>query len=253
MKNLTQYLNEELIMELSSELLSRASKKAREKGRNPQANKFAIAAGKALENELKGWKPGPDAKDCGKVVAAIKDLSETNPAMKALVKADPIVPSENAKTVTLKIPQLKNPKTRGSNWTSKFDPSPDEYDFVGFKDVKIPNAKYYIFKDEYHKALHIGTLSDINGLIATCYMDFEDFDASNIVASFDTIKEAVAYAQNSKKKFCDSSYFMYQVESGTITDEDCYWEGAGESILSIIMRIANVNGLPDEYYQNARK
>lgn len=31
MKNLTQYLNEALIMELSSELLGRASKAAREK------------------------------------------------------------------------------------------------------------------------------------------------------------------------------------------------------------------------------
>lgn len=48
MKNLSQYLNEALIMELSSELLGRASKAAREKGRNAQANRFAIAAGKAL-------------------------------------------------------------------------------------------------------------------------------------------------------------------------------------------------------------
>lgn len=245
MKNLTQYLNEELIMELSSELLTRASKKAREKGKNPQANKFAIAAGKALERELKDWKPGPDAKDCGKVVATIKDLSETNPAMKALVKADPIVPSENAKTVTLKIPQFKNVKYNNSpNW-NKY---PDEFTFDGYKDVKIPNAKFYIFKDEYHKALHIGTLSDINCSIGSCYMDFEDFDASYIVATFDSIKEAVAYARkNSKKYFYDSQKFMDDVESGFITDDDCYWEGPGESILSIILRWAKVNNLPDEY------
>lgn len=38
MKNLSQYLNEALIMELSSELLGRASKAAKEKGRNVQAN-----------------------------------------------------------------------------------------------------------------------------------------------------------------------------------------------------------------------
>ena len=54
MKNLSQYLNEALIMELSSELLGRASKAAREKGRNSQANRFAVAAGKALAKELKG-------------------------------------------------------------------------------------------------------------------------------------------------------------------------------------------------------
>ena len=29
---------------------------------------------KALAKELKGWKPGPDAKNCGKVVATIKEL-----------------------------------------------------------------------------------------------------------------------------------------------------------------------------------
>lgn len=245
MKNLTQYLNEELIMELSSELLSRASKKAREKGKNPQANKFAIAAGKALEKELKGWKPGPDAKDCGKVVAAIKDLSETNPAMKALAKADPIVPSENVKMVTLKIPQFKDAKYSGPN--PNLNKQPDEFTFDGYKDVKIPNAKFYIFKDEYHKALHIGTLSDINGCIGSCYMDFEDFDASYIVATFDSLKEAVAYARKSKKNFYDTKQFMDDVESGNITDDDCYWEGPGESILSIILHWARVKNLPDGY------
>ena len=102
MKNLSQYLNEAMIMELSSALLGRASKAAKEKGRNAQANRFAVAAGKALEKELKGWKPGPDAKNCGKVVNTIKDMSANNPAMKALVKAEPA-----SKVSTIKFPVLK--------------------------------------------------------------------------------------------------------------------------------------------------
>ena len=89
MQSLTQYLNEALILELSSDLLGRAAKAAKEKGRNAQANRFAVAAGKALEKELKGWKPGPDAKNCGKVVATIKDMTSSNSAVKALAKADP--------------------------------------------------------------------------------------------------------------------------------------------------------------------
>ena len=48
MQSLTQYLNEALILELSSDLLGRAAKAAKEKGRNAQANRFAVAAGKAL-------------------------------------------------------------------------------------------------------------------------------------------------------------------------------------------------------------
>lgn len=233
MKNLSQYLNEALIMELSSELLGRASKAAREKGRNGQANRFAVAAGKALEKELKGWKPGPDAKNCGKVVATVKDMTDNNPAMKALVKAEPA-----SKVSTIKFPVLKQ-ITSGSD--------DGAFKFVKWKDVKVPKAKFYIYKDEYHHCLHIGTLSDLLGLLGSAYFDYEDFDASYIVKSFDNIKDAVKYARSSGKKFYDSDEFMDDVIEGNIVDSDLYWDGPGDSIIDIMLGWTDILNLPDDW------
>lgn len=233
MKNLSQYLNEALIMELSSELLGRASKAARDKGRNAQANRFAVAAGKALEKELKGWKPGPDAKNCGKVVATVKDMTDNNPAMKALVKAEPA-----SKVNTIKFPILKQ-ITSGSD--------DGAFKFVKWKDVKVPKAKFYIYKDEYHHCLHIGTLSDLLGLLGSAYFDYEDFDASYIVKSFDNIKDAVKYARSSGKKFYDSDEFMNDVIEGNIVDSDLYWDGPGDSIIDIMLGWTDILNLPDDW------
>lgn len=233
MKNLSQYLNEALIMELSSELLGRASKAAKEKGRNAQANRFAVAAGKALEKELKGWKPGPDAKNCGKVVATVKDMTDNNPAMKALVKAEPA-----SKVSTIKFPVLKQ-ITSGSD--------DGAFKFVKWKDVKVPKAKFYIYKDEYHHCLHIGTLSDLLGLLGSAYFDYEDFDASYIVKSFDNIKDAVKYARSSGKKFYDSDEFMDDVIEGNIVDSDLYWDGPGDSIIDIMLGWTDILNLPDDW------
>ena len=231
MKNLSQYLNEALIMELSSELLGRASKAARDKGRNAQANRFAVAAGKALERELKGWKPGPDAKNCGKVVATIKDMTSSNSAVKALAKADPA-----SNTHTIKFPVLSRVGSRT-----------DSYEFKQWKDVKVPKAKFYIYKDEYHKCLHIGTLSDLLGLLGSAYYDFEDFDASYIIKSFDTLKDAVKYARSSGKKFYDSDEFMNEVIEGNIVDSDLYWDGPGDSIIDILLGWGDIDNLPDDW------
>lgn len=233
MKNLSQYLNEAMIMELSSALLGRASKAAKEKGRNAQANRFAVAAGKALEKELKGWKPGPDAKNCGKVVATVKDMTDNNPAMKALVKAEPA-----SKVSTIKFPVLKQ-ITSGSD--------DGAFKFVKWKDVKVPKAKFYIYKDEYHHCLHIGTLSDLLGLLGSAYFDYEDFDASYIVKSFDNIKDAVKYARSSGKKFYDSDEFMDDVIEGNIVDSDLYWDGPGDSIIDIMLGWTDILNLPDDW------
>ena len=233
MKNLSQYLNEAMIMELSSALLGRASKAAKEKGRNAQANKFAVAAGKALEKELKDWKPGPDAKNCGKVVATIKDMTSSNSAVKALAKADPA-----SSTHTIKFPVLKQ-ITSGSD--------DGAYEFVRWKDVKVPKAKFYIYKDEYHKCLHIGTLSDLLCLLGSAYFDYEDFDASYIVKSFDNIKDAVKYAMDSSKKFYDSKEFMDDVMNGEYTDDDLYWDGPGSSIIDIMLGWTDILNLPDDW------
>ena len=233
MKNLSQYLNEAMIMELSSALLGRASKAAKEKGRNAQANKFAVAAGKALEKELKDWKPGPDAKNCGKVVATIKDMTSSNSAVKALAKADPA-----SSTHTIKFPVLKQIISGSDDGA---------FEFVRWKDVKVPKAKFYIYKDEYHHCLHIGTLSDLLCLLGSAYFDYEDFDASYIVKSFDNIKDAVKYAMDSGKKFYDSKEFMDDVMNGEYTDDDLYWDGPGSSIIDIMLGWTDILNLPDDW------
>ena len=169
-------------MELSSELLGRASKAAREKGRNSQANRFAVAAGKALAKELKGWKPGPNPKNCGKVVATIKDMSANNSDMKSFVKAAPA-----SEMRTIKFPVVRDI----SDDRSKASGTYDHVEFVKWRDVKIPKAKFYIYRDEYMGDFHIGTISDLLSLIGAAYFDYEDFDASYIVKSFDHIEDAV--------------------------------------------------------------
>lgn len=237
MKNLSQYLNEALIMELSSELLGRASKAAKEKGRNSQASRFAVAAGKALAKELKGWKPGPNPKNCGKVVATIKDMSTNNGAMKSFVKAAPA-----SEMRTIKFPVMKDISDDKDNpW--------DYAEFVKWRDVKIPKAKFYIYKDEYCGDFHIGTISDLLSLIGAAYFDYEDFDASYIVKSFDHIKDAVKYALDSGKKFSDSKKFMDGVMNGDITDEDCYWVGPAPIIMKLMDQWTEVVNHPDDWME----
>lgn len=222
-------------MELSSELLGRASKAAREKGRNSQADRFAIAAGKALAKELKGWKPGPNPKNCGKVVATIKDMSVNNSAMKSFVKAAPA-----SEMRTIKFPVMKDISDDKDNpW--------DYAEFVKWRDVKIPKAKFYIYRDEYCGDFHIGTISDLLSLIGAAYFDYEDFDASYIVKSFDHIKDAVKYALDSGKKFSDSDEFMDDVMNGEYTDDDLYWDGPGSSIIDIMLGWTDILNLPDDW------
>lgn len=233
MKSLNQLINEELIMELSSDLLSRAAKKAKEKGKNAQANRFAVAAGKALARELKDWKPGPDAKNCGQVVATVKDMVDNNADMKKLAASDPA-----SETTVVKFPVIKE-----LNDNSEYD-----YEFLKYKDVKVPKAKFYIFKDEYHNCLHIGTLSDLLVQVAAAYFDFEDFDASYIVKTFDNIKDAVKYAiENNPKKYYDSRDFMDSVLEDDITDDDCYWDGPGNVIIDMMLNYANIKNLPSDW------
>lgn len=231
MKSLQQYLNENLILELSSDLLTRASKKAREQGRGVQANKFAIAAGKALEKELKKYKPGPDGNNGNKIVDVIKDMSQSNSAVKALAKADPA-----GKTTTINFPVLKDIN------------NVDECEFVKWRKITIPKAKFYVYKDEYAKKLHIGTLSDILCQIGSLYFDFEDFDASNIVKGFEHAKDAVEYAYKvGPNKFIDSKDFLERVKEGFWDDSDLYWEGPGNTIIEYLLNWANVKNLPTDW------
>lgn len=227
MKSLAQSINESMILELSSQLLGRAAKTAKEKGRNVQAAKFAVAAGKALERELKNWKPGPDAKNCGKAVAVLKDLSQSNSDMKTLAKVDPV-------STTFNFPVLKK--------------NGNEYDFEKWRKVTIPKGKFYVYKDEYHGNLHIASLSDIMGMIACAYWDFEDFDASYIVKTFDNLKDAAKYAEKvGTDHFYDSKDFIEQAKNGEIDEDEVTWYGPGTTILNVMLEFADVNGLPDDY------
>ena len=126
----------------------------------------------------------------------------------------------------------------------------DDYvEFVRWKDVKIPKAKFYIYKDEYMGCLHIGTISDLLSLLGAAYFDFEDFDASYIVKSFDHIKDAVKYAMDSGKKFYDSKEFMDGVMNGDITDEDCYWVGPSPIIMQLMDQWTEVVNQPDNWIE----
>ena len=95
--------------------------------------------------------------------------------------------------------------------------------------------------------MHIGTLSDLLGLLGSAYYDFEDFDASYIIKSFDTLKDAVKYARNSGKKFYDSNGFMNAVIEGDIVDSDLYWDGPGDSIIDILLGWGDIYNLPDDW------
>lgn len=160
-------------------------------------------------------------------------MTDNNPAMKALAKADPA-----SNTHTIKFPIIKQ-ITSGSDDRA--------FKFVKWKDVKVPKAKFYIYKDEYHNCLHIGILSDLLGLLGSAYFDYEDFDASYIVKSFDNIKDAVKYARSSGKKFYDSDEFMDNVIEGNIVDSDLYWDGPGDSIIDIMLRWKDILNLPDDW------
>ena len=158
-------------------------------------------------------------------------MTSSNSAVKALAKADPA-----SNTRTIKFPVL-----------SRVGGRTDSYEFKQWKDVKVPKAKFYIYKDEYHKCLHIGTLSDLLGLLGSAYYDFEDFDASYIIKSFDTLKDAVKYARSSGKKFYDSDEFMNEVIEGNIVDSDLYWDGPGDSIIDILLGWGDIDNLPDDW------
>lgn len=216
MKSIQQYLNEELVLELSSDLLSRASRKARELGRTAQSNRFAVAAGKALEKELKS---GNYKKGTCQQIQALQKVATSSPAGKAAVKNSP-------ETTTIKFPKLKVVGNVKDPYKEGFD----HFEFEGWKDVKIPKGKFYIYQDNYHNTLHIGTLGDFTGLIASDFYDYEDFDASYIKGAYPSLKDAVKAAiKIGKKKFYDSEDFMNNVMDGEITDDDYYdfttWEG----------------------------
>lgn len=233
MKSLSQFINEKMICELSSELLSRASKAAADKGKTTQAEKFAIAAGKALEKELNGYKPVPGDKSKKNVVAAASKFIGSNPDMKKLAKTDSV-----AKTQTLHFPVCKQ-------LNDDFD-----YEFVKYKDVKIPEGKFCIFKDTYRGAYHISTINDMFATVGCFYYDFEDFDASYIIKTFDSLEEAAQYALNDKKHdYVDSEEFIESAANGEEDEEYVLdiWETPAQAFIEMMLNFAEVKNAPKEW------
>ena len=60
-------------------------------------------------------------------------------------------------------------------------------------EVKIPLAKWYIYKDKYHGRLHIASLNDMRASIIVWHMCYEDFSPEDIIYSADTLKEIMDY------------------------------------------------------------
>lgn len=60
-------------------------------------------------------------------------------------------------------------------------------------EVKIPLAKWYIYKDKYHGCLHISSLNDMRASIIVWHMCYEDFSPEDIIYSADTLKEIMDY------------------------------------------------------------
>lgn len=67
------------------------------------------------------------------------------------------------------------------------------------KSIKVPNVKFYVFKDPYRKnILHINHVKDFINNFGSLFFDYEDFDPKRIVFSSNSLKDCVRYlfAQN---------------------------------------------------------
>ena len=138
-----------------------------------------------------------------------------------------------------------------------------EYELIGNKTLKIPKAKFFVFKDNYRNKLHICSIEDMIGLFSCNYddYDFEDFNSKYIVAAFDDIKDAVMFAiedmgyegdfgnseeiedwlenqRGKRKKYYDSIDFMIQALNGEVTNDDYDFDPM--PILTYVEDVSNV-------------
>lgn len=88
---------------------------------------------------------------------------------------------------------LSNP---GLIWNTKFDGDGD-WIYQEPYELEIPNAKFYLFNDRYHKCPHIVTLRDITLILTTTHnsrgmFDFDDYEAykpSDVLMTADSLEE----------------------------------------------------------------
>ena len=104
--------------------------------------------------------------------------------------------------ITEKILIGKNTKFSKKTATVFLVKSDDDYvpidsngitDDMSVDEVKIPLAKWYIYKDKYHGRLHIASLNDMRASIIVWHMCYEDFSPEDIIYSADTLKEIMDY------------------------------------------------------------
>ena len=104
--------------------------------------------------------------------------------------------------ITEKILIGKNTKFSKKTATVFLVKSDDDYvpidsngitDDMTVDEVKIPLAKWYIYKDKYHGRLHIASLNDMRASIIVWHMCYEDFSPEDIIYSADTLKEIMDY------------------------------------------------------------
>ena len=104
--------------------------------------------------------------------------------------------------ITEKILIGKNTKFSKKTATVFLVKSDDDYvpidsngitDDMTVDEVKIPLAKWYIYKDKYHGRLHIASLNDMRASIIVWHTSYEDFSPEDIIYSADTLKEIMDY------------------------------------------------------------
>ena len=104
--------------------------------------------------------------------------------------------------ITEKILIGKNTKFSKKTATVFLVKSDDDYvpidsngitDDMTVDEVKIPLAKWYIYKDKYHGRLHIASLNDMRASIIVWHTSYEDFSPEDIIYSADTLKEIMNY------------------------------------------------------------
>ena len=185
-------LRESLVFELHSSTYANAHDKEIERAgkETNRSRRFAVAAGKALTDELK--KKGLIDKKTGKIksdktveaLPVIAKAASTNPTIKKAIAQDPESAKNLMKTsrqeITLHVPGFIT----------------EEGDYHKSFDIKLPNAKYVLYNDKYRNALHLADMPELFTRIGffESLDDFEAFTPKDIVYTSDDPIEIITYA-----------------------------------------------------------
>ena len=194
-------LRESLIFELNSSTYQSAHDKEVDRNggvENDRSQRFAVAAGKALQAELA--KKGLIDKKTGKVkknktlsvLPVLDKAAKTNAAIKADANNNPKsvknTIKNSAKTVNVKIPPFiilhDSPYAIGDG---------DQPYFKGVN-VNMPKATYVIYIDKYRNAPHISTIGGMIENMCCNAWDYEGFGPKDILYTSNDAIETIKYA-----------------------------------------------------------